>query len=205
LSPDSSPDLLYLDFVAARECAEAVDAALVLGDRPIEITLERAWYAMRWGERLRLGALLCSLPLRRRAATAPADAPSGEAVPLGLEEMGALLAEHFPGLARSLLHERDTFLALTCKSSKAVNNRRLVVGVMGAGHVPGVARALGETQPRGAFKELTWTPRRARARERVLGVVPANLADRLVSDAAITLGLYAASQLVDGAGWPTGA
>eukprot|EP00884_Botryococcus_braunii_P012017 jgi/Botrbrau1/20816/Bobra.0156s0043.2 len=40
------------DMRAAREAAEAVGAQLVLGDRPIEITLQRAWDALSWERRL---------------------------------------------------------------------------------------------------------------------------------------------------------
>ena len=42
------------EFVAARRAAEAVGAQIVLGDRPIEITLQRAWEALPWGRWLQL-------------------------------------------------------------------------------------------------------------------------------------------------------
>ena len=42
------------EFVAARQAAEACDAQLVLGDRPIEVSLQRAWDALSWRRRLRL-------------------------------------------------------------------------------------------------------------------------------------------------------
>eukprot|EP00471_Norrisiella_sphaerica_P005298 CAMPEP_0184479656 /NCGR_PEP_ID=MMETSP0113_2-20130426/1292_1 /TAXON_ID=91329 /ORGANISM="Norrisiella sphaerica, Strain BC52" /LENGTH=334 /DNA_ID=CAMNT_0026857781 /DNA_START=154 /DNA_END=1158 /DNA_ORIENTATION=+ len=47
-----------VDFRAARRAAEKVGAQLVLGDRPVEITLERAWEALTWSERLNLINLL---------------------------------------------------------------------------------------------------------------------------------------------------
>jgi pheromone shutdown protein TraB len=40
--------------VAARVASEAVGAQIVLGDRPIEITLERAWDALPLRRRLQL-------------------------------------------------------------------------------------------------------------------------------------------------------
>eukprot|EP00879_Flechtneria_rotunda_P028776 GHRR01030996.1.p2 GENE.GHRR01030996.1~~GHRR01030996.1.p2 ORF type:complete len:125 (+),score=38.95 GHRR01030996.1:262-636(+) len=46
------------EFRAAARAAEAVKASLVLGDRPIEITLERAWAALTWQRRLKLLHLL---------------------------------------------------------------------------------------------------------------------------------------------------
>lgn len=42
------------EFRAARRVAEEVGAQIVLGDRPIEITLERAWNSLKWNEKLNL-------------------------------------------------------------------------------------------------------------------------------------------------------
>lgn len=52
------------EFLSARRAAEAVGAQVVLGDRPIEITLQRAWDALPWGQRLKL----CSQLLGASAA-----------------------------------------------------------------------------------------------------------------------------------------
>jgi pheromone shutdown protein TraB len=183
-------DTPYADFVATREAAEAVGATLVLGDRPLEITLERAWLAMTWGQRLTLGRLLLS-----------PRAPSGDAAagpPPELDEMAALLTAELPGLYEALVAERDIYLSLTCRASRAVSGKRLVVGVVGAGHVAGVARALGEEHA-GAFKALTSTPRRTRAKVKVLGL-PAPLVDRLLFDSALALALFAASRAVSPSG-----
>ena len=46
------------EFRAARRAAEACDAQLVLGDRPIEVSLRRAWDALGWRQRWRLGKQL---------------------------------------------------------------------------------------------------------------------------------------------------
>ncbi|XP_028756337.1 traB domain-containing protein isoform X2 [Neltuma alba] len=42
------------EFRAARKASEEVGAQIVLGDRPIEITLQRAWRALKWREKLSL-------------------------------------------------------------------------------------------------------------------------------------------------------
>ncbi|XP_042454016.1 traB domain-containing protein-like isoform X3 [Zingiber officinale] len=42
------------EFRAARKVSEDIGAQIVLGDRPIEITLERAWSSLNWSEKLRL-------------------------------------------------------------------------------------------------------------------------------------------------------
>lgn len=46
------------DFRAARRTGEDLGATMVLGDRPIEITIERAWRALGWAERRRFLTLL---------------------------------------------------------------------------------------------------------------------------------------------------
>ncbi|TYI63891.1 hypothetical protein E1A91_D09G048000v1 [Gossypium mustelinum] len=40
------------EFRAARKASEEVGAQIVLGDRPIEITLERAWNSLKWSEKV---------------------------------------------------------------------------------------------------------------------------------------------------------
>ncbi|KAJ6764440.1 PHEROMONE SHUTDOWN PROTEIN [Salix koriyanagi] len=42
------------EFRAARKVAEEIGAQIVLGDRPIEITLERSWNSLKWREKLGL-------------------------------------------------------------------------------------------------------------------------------------------------------
>lgn len=42
------------EFRAARKISEEIGAQIVLGDRPIEITLERAWNSLTWTEKLSL-------------------------------------------------------------------------------------------------------------------------------------------------------
>ena len=64
--------------------------------------------------------------------------------------------------------ERDIYLSLTMKSSMAVNGCRRVVGVVGRGHMRGVLARLSQNHA-GKFKELTWTPTRAAAKEKVWG------------------------------------
>lgn len=177
----------YADFRAARVAAEAVNATLVLGDRPVEITLERAWLALSWAERLRLLYLLAA-PVRSSAPEAGAAADLSTRVldeSTTIDDMASLMGGMLPGLREVLIRERDIYLSLTCKASRAVDGAECVVGVVGRGHLDGVRRALDEDHA-GAFKALTWTPRRARAKQRVLGV-PAPIVDRLVVDGGVLL------------------
>ncbi|CAN0089574.1 unnamed protein product [Scytosiphon promiscuus] len=56
---------MYGDFRAAKEGAEEAEAQIVLGDRPIEVTLKRAWEALSVGERLDLAGSLVQLAFQR--------------------------------------------------------------------------------------------------------------------------------------------
>lgn len=51
-----------------------------------------------------------------------------------------MLRERFPGLFRTLVEERDMYLAWSLKRSRAVRGRRCVVGVVGRAHVEGIVR-----------------------------------------------------------------
>ncbi|XP_014513316.1 traB domain-containing protein isoform X3 [Vigna radiata var. radiata] len=130
------------EFRAARKASEEVGAQIVLGDRPIEITLQRAWKAMRWSEKLSL-----VLSIFRGIAFSSNMAVNK----LKLQEASwdddkfqlyEQLSFSYPSLLSPLIHERDTYLAWSLKRSKAVNNSKRVVGVIGKGHMKGVIYAL---------------------------------------------------------------
>ncbi|XP_075648834.1 uncharacterized protein LOC142619575 isoform X2 [Castanea sativa] len=96
------------EFRAARKISEDIGAQIVLGDRPIEITLERAWKSLTWTEKLSLVTSVI------RGITSSSD------------------------MSRNSLK----YLAWSLKRSKAVNNSKRVVGVIGKGHMNGVIYAL---------------------------------------------------------------
>ncbi|RZC72803.1 hypothetical protein C5167_048283 [Papaver somniferum] len=129
------------EFRAARKASEEIGAQLVLGDRPIEITLERAWNSLGWNEKLSLVTSIF------RGITSPVSAasqsslkePKKDVSPFQLYEK---LSFSYPSLLQPLIHERDTYLAWSLKRSKAVNNCKRVVGVIGKGHMNGVVYAL---------------------------------------------------------------
>jgi pheromone shutdown protein TraB len=151
------------EFRAARRAAERVGAQLVLGDRPIEVTLRRAWDALSWRER---GALAAELA-RGAGAAGAGGGGGGDAAALAaavdalteddsaLAAMLAALSERYPAAASPLVHERDLYLAWSLRRSKAVNGARAVVGVVGRGHLRGVCHALAERDgPPLSFRDL---------------------------------------------------
>ncbi|KAH7855984.1 hypothetical protein Vadar_031272 [Vaccinium darrowii] len=140
------------EFRAARKASEEIGAQVVLGDRPIEITLERAWNSLKWNEKLNL--VLSVL----RGITSSADM-SGNSLKESSTDESSLqlydqLSSSYPSLLQPLIHERDTYLAWSLKRSKAVKNGKRVVGVIGKGHLNGVIYALISDQGNLRFRDL---------------------------------------------------
>ncbi|KAK9796679.1 hypothetical protein WJX73_007300 [Symbiochloris irregularis] len=137
---------------AARAAAEEVGANIVLGDRPIEMTLQRAWRALTWQQKARLGWE----GLKLAASNLQVDEETVES--LKDDNMAATfeatLSREFPKLAGPLLHERDAYLAWCLRRSKAVNHASVVVGVMGFGHLRGVTYHLLQDGQQLRFKDL---------------------------------------------------
>ncbi|KAI8030636.1 TraB domain-containing protein [Camellia lanceoleosa] len=140
------------EFRAARKASEEVGAQVVLGDRPIEITLERAWNSLKWNEKL---SLVFSVV---RGITSSADMSRNNLKESSTDDSTFQLYEQlsfsYPSLLQPLLHERDTYLAWSLKRSKAVNNGKRVVGVIGKGHLNGVIYALISDQGNLRFRDL---------------------------------------------------
>ncbi|KAF5480347.1 hypothetical protein F2P56_001107 [Juglans regia] len=140
------------EFRVARKVSEEIGAQIVLGDRPIEITLERAWNSLTWNEKLSLVTSVI------RGITSSSDMSRN-----GLKESNSddstfrlyeQLSFSYPSLLQPLIHERDTYLAWSLKRSKAVNNSKRVVGVIGKGHMNGVIYALVSDQGNLRFRDL---------------------------------------------------
>ncbi|KAK7343662.1 hypothetical protein VNO77_12578 [Canavalia gladiata] len=140
------------EFRAARKASEEVGAQIVLGDRPIEITLQRAWKAMKWSEKLSLViSVVRVIASSSNIATKKLKEASSDDGTFQLYEQ---LSFSYPSLLAPLLHERDTYLAWSLKRSKAVNNSKKVVGVIGKGHMNGVIYALVSDTGNLKFRDL---------------------------------------------------
>lgn len=119
---------------------------VVLGDRPVRVTLRRAWGNLSVGDKV----LLCIAFLGRCVWPWGVDEELKAVVERG-EGGGDIVArylgrlkEWFPGLFRTLVEERDMYLAWSLKRSRAVRGRQCVVGVVGRAHVEGIVRWIRE-------------------------------------------------------------
>ncbi|WVZ91822.1 hypothetical protein U9M48_037945 [Paspalum notatum var. saurae] len=170
------------EFRAARRVSEDIGAQLVLGDRPIEITLERAWKSLTWDQKTKLVISLF------RGITSTADTPAStrihfqqdEKIAVSPYELYEKLSTSYPSLLQPLIHERDMFLAWSLKRSKAVNKSKTVVGVVGKGHMNGIVYALISDQGDLRFRDLvgrasseTWVSSLVKGliRDTVIGLV----------------------------------
>ena len=122
------------EMLAAIESAEALGAQVVLADRDIRTTLRRTWRAMRLRDKLRIATqLIGSLVGIEEIDAATVERMKQEDVLEGLlEDMG----RDFPVVRRTLIDERDRFLAQRIRSAPG----QTIVAVVGAGHVPGIRR-----------------------------------------------------------------
>uniref|UniRef100_A0A0A0L5T2 TraB domain-containing protein n=1 Tax=Cucumis sativus TaxID=3659 RepID=A0A0A0L5T2_CUCSA len=140
------------EFRAARKASEEVGAQIVLGDRPIEITLERAWNALIWTEKLSLvSSVIRGITSESDFSQNIDEESDGNGSSLQLYEK---LGFSYPSLLQPLIHERDTYLAWSLKRSKAVNKSKRVVGVIGRGHMNGVIYAITSDQGNLRFRDL---------------------------------------------------
>eukprot|EP00890_Picochlorum_soloecismus_P005933 jgi/Picsp_1/6340/NSC_03689-R1_family protein len=145
------------EFKAAQVAADKIGAQVVLGDRPIEITLRRAWVSLPFQSRVRLVLDLFqtirSYDWKDKEGTIKAVErlkEDDDAVNSLLNALG----DQFPQTIDSLVHERDLYLAWSLKRSKAVNGTSNVVGVIGKGHLRGVCYAMTHDPGSLRFKDL---------------------------------------------------
>ncbi len=105
-------------------------------DRPIQTTLRRAWAKTSgFGKIKLLSALL--------ASAASKEEISGEEIEnlknkSEMDGMMAELSDFMPGVKEVLIDERDFYLAAHIWKAVEKDNRKSVIAVLGAGHLPGV-------------------------------------------------------------------
>lgn len=149
------------EFRAARRAALACGSQLVLGDRPLEITLSRAWDAASGKDRAEFAAFLLRGLFGAIPEVSQADIDRVRSDDGVIRKLFVALSDRYPALAAPLLHERDAYLAWSLKRSKAVNGAKRVVGVLGRGHLRGVCYALTHEQEALRFSTLVGRERDA--------------------------------------------
>ena len=157
------------EMVAAVRCAEEAGVPIVLADRPIQLTLRRAWASTNWwGRNKLLASLIAGAFSNEQLSEEDLRTMRGRGE---LESMMTDLAEFLPEVKRVLIDERDVYLAE--KSLAAPGDTVLMV--VGAGHVQGIVahlRASIASEPR-STDELEVIPPPSIVRKALPFVVPA--------------------------------
>ncbi|MCP1728384.1 pheromone shutdown-related protein TraB [Natronospira proteinivora] len=147
----------------AEDAARERQAPVWLVDREVGITLRRVYRSQKWWQRLPMIAGLFTSLLSREKVDAQQieQLKEGDVVESSFRE----LAEQSPALHRTLVEERDHYMAqrLLSELENSESRPREVLVVVGAGHLKGLADAL-KNQARDAQREaeLATTPPPAR-------------------------------------------
>jgi pheromone shutdown-related protein TraB len=142
----------------AAELAEQRGYSLWLVDREISTTLKRAYRSVRFLDRMGIvSGLIASLFERGEVAEAEIEKlKEGDMLQSAFSEF----AEQSEPLYRSLIAERDSFMAARLREEAAAKPVRRVLVVIGAGHLAGIQRELTAqtAAPQELLGELKKTP-----------------------------------------------
>lgn len=141
--------------------AEKHDLPVLLIDREIGITLKRTARNLSWWRRAVLfSGLVGSLMSREEVSEADIEHLKEGDV---LETTFAEFAHDRNDLYQPLIAERDRFMAAKLREAAAAHPGRPLLAVVGAGHLNGIVRHLGDSDdPGGAIQALESVPPRAR-------------------------------------------
>ena len=120
------------EMLAAMNVAKELNIPSVMVDRPIQVTLKRAWAKNSfWGKCKLLASLLASAFSKEEYSEEEI-----EQLKVGneMDSMMNELADYLPVVKEVLIDERDKYLASKIWEAEGNN----VVAVLGAGHLPGV-------------------------------------------------------------------
>jgi pheromone shutdown protein TraB len=125
------------EFRVAYEEAFAVGARVVLGDRPVQVTLKRTWARLNTWHRTRLmfGMIFQGffVPSAEELSQMVEDMKGTDMMTAIIQEM----SKEFPSLMDTLVHERDLYMTATLRGVSM--NSSSVVAVVGKGHLRGIA------------------------------------------------------------------
>ena len=134
---------------AALTAAEELSIKTELVDRPIHVTLKRAWAKNNlWGKSKLLATLLGSAFSTEKLSEEEIEALKDKSE---MDGMMAEMAEYLPQVKEVLIDERDRYLATKIWNASG----RKSVAVLGAGHLEGTAAYLEKLQSGAQSNDLT--------------------------------------------------
>lgn len=143
--------------------AEEKGKTLLLADRNIQTTLSRVWNMMNITGKVKvMMALVMSIFSDEEIAEEELEAlRKGDALSAALNEM----AESFPQLKRTLIDERDQYIANKLKKAEG----KKILAILGAGHLPGVQLELFKEQD---MKTISTVPQKNKSWRKIGWLIP---------------------------------
>ena len=121
---------------AGIEAARELSIPCEMVDRPIQTTLRRAWAKNSgYGKIKLLSALLASAASKEEVSGDEIENLKNKSE---MDGMMSELSEFMPGVKQVLIDERDFYLAAHIWKAVQKEERKSVIAVLGAGHLPGV-------------------------------------------------------------------
>jgi len=145
------------------ECAEEINAELVLADRSIQTTFLRIWRKLSFWEK---GKLMFGLLLSGDQENEVSDDDLKKLMEEDiLEAAMADMRKQFPKIGEILISERDQYLANKIKNAPG----KKIVAILGAAHLIGVKEEIFKTQD---MEKITEIPRKSRVSSVIGWTIP---------------------------------
>ena len=180
------------EMIAAMNAAEDNKIPCSLVDRPIQITLKRAWGKNSfWGKMKLLAALLSSAFSKEEIAPEEIEKLKQRNE---MDSMMDELSDYMPVIKEVLIDERDRYLASKIWNSEGNN----IVAVLGAGHLPGVQaylEKLGNNQVTSNVNELEVLPKAGILGKLLAFLIPACIIGLIVAG-FVYGGVHAGAQIL---------
>ncbi|MBP5405871.1 TraB/GumN family protein [bacterium] len=153
------------EFKKAIELAEEKDLKLVNADRDISVTLRRTINAMTFKEKVKFFTGMLFGDDKDVDEKAIEELKKGDMLMQIIGEM----QDEFPSLKRTILDERDRYLA----ANIAQNLGEKTVAVVGAAHVPGILRRLQDEKPEeDQLEDINFVPKGSKVTKIVPWIIP---------------------------------
>ncbi len=136
------------EMIEAIRAAREGGAELVLVDRDIQVTLKRTWARLGLWDRVKILFQLTASLFGGDEIDEETIEQLKEEEKLG--DVLKLLADEFPNLKKTLIDERDVYLAQQVREKAG----RRTVAVVGAGHVPGMLSNIEREEDIGELEEV---------------------------------------------------
>ena len=180
------------EMIAAMNAAEEAGIRCTLVDRPIQITLKRAWGKNSfWGKCKLLATLLSSAFSKEEVEPEEIEKLKERNE---MDSMMSELADYMPVIKEVLIDERDRYLASKIWSSEGNN----IVAVLGAGHLPGVQahlEKLGAGTENAEVEDISKLPRPGITGKVLAFLIPACIIGLIVAG-FIYGGVHAGAQIL---------